>query len=63
MDKYRLSEEVLEFIEQNTEHILHDDIEKLNEVWTRIYNSVPDEKKKFNLKSLFRTFRQYMILK
>ena len=43
MNKVQLSDEILKFVEQNTEHIVYDDLETLNTVWSRIFSSIPDE--------------------
>ena len=43
MNKVQLSDEILKFIEKNTEHIVYDDLETLNAVWSRIFSSIPDE--------------------
>ena len=43
MNKVQLSDEILKFVEQNTEHIVYDDLRTLNAVWSRIFSSIPDE--------------------
>jgi len=43
MDKNELGQELLKFIENNMDHILYDDLETLNEVWTRIHNCIPED--------------------
>tara|TARA_R100001086_G_C11804809_1_gene249831 strand:+ start:624 stop:833 length:210 start_codon:yes stop_codon:yes gene_type:complete len=43
MNKVQLSDEILKFVENNTEHIVYDDLQTLNAVWSRIFSSIPDE--------------------
>ena len=43
MNKVQLSDEILKFVENNTEDIVYDDLQTLNAVWSRIFSSIPDE--------------------
>ena len=43
MNKVQLSDEILKFVENNTDHIVYDDLQTSNAVWSRIFSSIPDE--------------------